>query len=386
MSRVALIAIAKDEGAYLHEWIHHHLYLGFSPIIIGVNRTTDSSIDILKKISYENKNVKFEVLDWIDKGVPRGFKNFQTLSYAYLSNKLEMNTNDYFCFLDIDEFWFSRNGNKIDKFISDNKGFDIASFPWFCQLGEDTAFQPPFKDAKVNKNKHVKSIVKVNVLSKSKMTRAHVPEFFYSDYESLIHIDQNGERTSCVEVKGVNDPFPNISSTKFEHGILHRMIRSEEEYISLVLRGRPDGRKIKSNGRSGFSFANDLLINPFGDEYYISLNRFIKNYGLSEIIAKSRVEKINYYKNAIHNMSVTELIKESIDAYKALNGTVGLSFFSGVFLEKVKDASALRDFAILLEKDNLNLSYELMLSASKMRPGGLFIQEKIMQYNIVSSK
>ena len=29
---VKIIAIAKDEGAYLAEWIHHHLYFGFSEI------------------------------------------------------------------------------------------------------------------------------------------------------------------------------------------------------------------------------------------------------------------------------------------------------------------------------------------------------------------
>ena len=50
MTNVALIAVAKDEDTYIHEWIHHHLYLGFSPIYIGVNRTSDKTFDIINPV------------------------------------------------------------------------------------------------------------------------------------------------------------------------------------------------------------------------------------------------------------------------------------------------------------------------------------------------
>ena len=47
--KTKIVAVAKDEGAYFSEWIHHHLYLGFDAIDIYVNRTSDNSLEILKK-------------------------------------------------------------------------------------------------------------------------------------------------------------------------------------------------------------------------------------------------------------------------------------------------------------------------------------------------
>ena len=41
--KVKVVAIAKDEGAYIAEWIFHHLYFGFDAIDIYVNRTTDNT-------------------------------------------------------------------------------------------------------------------------------------------------------------------------------------------------------------------------------------------------------------------------------------------------------------------------------------------------------
>lgn len=50
-NKVKIIAVAKDVGAYLAEWIHHHLYYGFSNIEIVLNRTADNSIQVLEHIS-----------------------------------------------------------------------------------------------------------------------------------------------------------------------------------------------------------------------------------------------------------------------------------------------------------------------------------------------
>ena len=45
-----LIAIAKNEGAYLPQWIYHHFSIGFDEIEIYINDTTDNSIAICEKI------------------------------------------------------------------------------------------------------------------------------------------------------------------------------------------------------------------------------------------------------------------------------------------------------------------------------------------------
>ena len=44
--KIKLVAIAKDEAAYLPEWIFHHLYFGFDAIDIYVNNTTDNTHEL----------------------------------------------------------------------------------------------------------------------------------------------------------------------------------------------------------------------------------------------------------------------------------------------------------------------------------------------------
>ena len=55
---VRLIAISKDEAAYLPEWIFHHLKVGFDEIQIYVNNTKNNSLDILEKISSKYKQIQ----------------------------------------------------------------------------------------------------------------------------------------------------------------------------------------------------------------------------------------------------------------------------------------------------------------------------------------
>jgi cellulose synthase/poly-beta-1,6-N-acetylglucosamine synthase-like glycosyltransferase len=66
VSKVLLAAIAKDEAAYLPEWIYYHLSIGIDEIVIYVNSTTDNTIQILDKLK-ENLPVKYVIADGIEK-------------------------------------------------------------------------------------------------------------------------------------------------------------------------------------------------------------------------------------------------------------------------------------------------------------------------------
>ena len=57
--KTKIVAVAKDEGAYLAEWVHHHLFLGFDAIDIYINRTSDNSLEILHKISEKYPQVNY---------------------------------------------------------------------------------------------------------------------------------------------------------------------------------------------------------------------------------------------------------------------------------------------------------------------------------------
>ena len=47
-SKIKLVAIAKNEAAYLAEWIFHHLYLGVDEIEIHFNRCSDNTLDYIE--------------------------------------------------------------------------------------------------------------------------------------------------------------------------------------------------------------------------------------------------------------------------------------------------------------------------------------------------
>lgn len=103
MSKIGIIAIAKNENLYLKEWIEHHLGLGFDRIIIGLN-------DDEFKPHIINPNVIYE--DY------HGVEKVQSLAYTelYLKYRKEF---DWILFIDIDEFVMCDSG--IKDFL---EGFD----------------------------------------------------------------------------------------------------------------------------------------------------------------------------------------------------------------------------------------------------------------------
>lgn len=50
--KIKLVAIAKDEAAYLPEWIFHHLYFGFDQIDIYVNNTSDNTFALGEQLGF----------------------------------------------------------------------------------------------------------------------------------------------------------------------------------------------------------------------------------------------------------------------------------------------------------------------------------------------
>jgi hypothetical protein len=48
--RILLAGIAKNEAAYLPEWIFYHLNIGIDVIRVYVNNTDDNTLQILDKL------------------------------------------------------------------------------------------------------------------------------------------------------------------------------------------------------------------------------------------------------------------------------------------------------------------------------------------------
>ena len=137
MNKIKLVAIAKDEAAYLPEWIFHHLYFGFHEIEILITRTTDNTKDLLSKIIDKFPQVSFRKVDWIDTTPPSHF--IQYIAYAESYNRASNdNSLSHLCFLDIDELWVPSDfKSSISDIVKQALPFDTLSFHWLNVLNEE---------------------------------------------------------------------------------------------------------------------------------------------------------------------------------------------------------------------------------------------------------
>ena len=104
--KVALVAAAKNEAAYLAEWVHHHLYFGFDPIEIHVNRSSDRTEEIARRIAAVEPRLQVFNADKIDHRLG-GKASIQTTVYDAAVPRLRssLGSRQYLSVLDLDEFW-----------------------------------------------------------------------------------------------------------------------------------------------------------------------------------------------------------------------------------------------------------------------------------------
>jgi hypothetical protein len=117
MSKVGIIAIAKNENLYLREWIEHHLGLGFDQIIIGLNDDEFKPLILNPQVIYEDYH---------------GVDKVQSLAYTELYKKYRKDF-DWLFFCDIDEFVMLEKGN-IKDFL---QGFDCDVVRLSCKHFSD---------------------------------------------------------------------------------------------------------------------------------------------------------------------------------------------------------------------------------------------------------
>lgn len=293
--RIKVSAIAKDEAAYLPEWIFHHLHFGFDHLEIIINRTKDNSLDILNKIQNQHSNVTYRNFDWLDLCPESVQRSIQYIAYADAFARAKAEGYTHIFFLDIDELWTPLNfETPIQTFLTNNECDASYSFHWNCELGLASSFSSLQNCLKYFPNDHVKTLINLN--SPVQQIKIHAPLFSkdakhrLADGSTFVSRDSQGQFSN-------SDFFKNPDIPAF---VIHRMYRSEIEYISSLLRGNPNsneniGSLFKDN-RHGFKTSSATLSTiafpPKPYQFYAeNYLKFLSECGIAEdlILARSYV-------------------------------------------------------------------------------------------------
>jgi len=387
---VAVITVIKDESCYIHEWIHHYLYFGFKHIYLGVNRTTDKTIEVLDAICSQYSNVKYFVMDWIDKDADKSGINpsMQGLSFSFLANEAFRSPNVSHCLsVDADEFFYPTDFKQdISQFINSMPYNCKLSIHWACQEIDERPFSPPFENKNYYTTPQVKTIISREAFDNLRKFTLHVPLLKIDDQSP--HIDASGEYFKPGKHREISEPNFNKDQNAF---ILHRMIRSEVEYLALLLRKRPSSALRVKDNRDGIIRRSKLLTIDLNNDklqpYYRSLDNFIVDCNLGSTLTQIRNEIVNSSREIL-TVSDEELLKYIDVYYKVLQGT---SLFSALH-ERVKsmdvafikthrfDVNKVRELAIKLESKHIAIALDLMKIALIKRPEGPVILSKISEY------
>lgn len=330
-NKIKLLAIAKDEAAYLAEWIFHHLYFGFEHIEVLVNRTSDNSISIIDSISAIYKNVSYSLYDWVDLCPSPVQKNIQYIAYADSYQRALNAGYSHVFFLDIDELWTPHDfatsiGDYVAKYPSDAS----ISFNWACELGVDDEFSLIKRDTSVFLNEHIKTLV--NIRSKIQEMKIHSPVFL----SGVNHILAGGAE---FVPRDQNQQFHKFKPSQLQDAfIIHRMYRSEIEYVACLYRGNPNSNEsigsVFKDNRHGFKTHSDNVITiDFSptrfQDYTGQFDRFVDECALADEIQKAR-DFVRFRSNeAIPH--IRDLVKRDADLAKQLFNGCRSPFIKEIF-------------------------------------------------------
>lgn len=263
-ARVKLCAIAKNEGAYLADWIHHHLYFGFDAIEVWVNGTTDPSMRILRRIGRELPHVSARRVDRLMDECESTGQMFQQVAYTRMARKCRREGFTHVAFLDLDEYWMPRHGTgSIKDFLPADPQVNVISFPWWNDVPDPdgTPFAPIHRSLRVQQNPHVKSVLRLD--------------------GSIRRIYAHTAQTSGGVRLLVRDPFPLVDAARQKWGsfvsdefaaeaarrlpeafVVHATHRTSREYVARLANGmRQTGQDadVKVN-RAGYQPADAPVV------------------------------------------------------------------------------------------------------------------------------
>lgn len=309
--KILLAAIAKNEAAYLPEWIFHHLNVGVEGIIIYVNNTDDNTIAVLELLK-KKYPVEYKIVDGISEKEDKYFQEvinkrwlanspLHSKSYADIYRNTDPDKYDYILYIDIDEYLCFKNeltGDTFGAFDQDS----VMLFRWFSLTGDNEMFTCLSE----NLNGEFDDLTKY-------MVKTGLDNIMFSNTHKVLH----------------NNKQPRVYEDAL---LLHRTLRSREEYIALLARSNPSKNRLsngfKINRRGWTNRAGSILPSQFSDrlkEYKQKYEEFLDSAGLHiELdIARKNVS----YRSAQVVENINLIKKQNSELVKVFKGT-GITHFS----------------------------------------------------------
>lgn len=383
--RVKLVAIAKDEAAYLPEWVFHHKRMGFNAIEIYYNRTTDNSLEMLDYLSTQVVELSASSIDWIDTCPTEAQFNLQYIAYAKAFAETRKNQDaDYIMFLDIDEYWTPKNMSmSIQQVISKYPKADAISFQWINEYGRDREFDVLNPDVIGKINPLVKTLI--NMKAQVLKHGYHMPEL--APGSKHIMMDGDPVRHDGQLKEGIAKDMSHMRAVM----VLHRLFRSPKEYVSLLHRGRPsDEVQLKFN-RGGYNYAMGRevkypLSEPQYQRYRDALDAFLAKPKLRELLSDARDFVNKRYQqtmDALGNIGA----KNFHDIARIFRGCseremqqVRDVISNSAFVKNTQGVETLIKLAITIDEHNRDVGQIIWHRAKALRPHGPLILRKIEKY------
>ena len=382
--KVKLVAIAKDEGAYIPEWVFHHLYLGFDAIDVYVNRTTDNSLAMLDAISQFYPQVKGHSADWVDQCPEESQNNLQYIIYAKAFYEAKKSGEfDYVLFLDIDEFWTPKSmRTSVQEVIAKYPEADTISFQWINEFGKDEVFQPLRRSLDGRINPLVKTLIKVS--AEVTKHRFHFPEL--KDGQSVL-VDGDKFRRDPNVREGLHKDLRHLRPVM----IIHRAFRSPMEYVSLLNRGRPSGElQIKLN-RGGYNECTGReVLFELNEKYYAkyrdALAGFLSHLQIEDLLNSARDFVKNRYEQTLNYLPNVPRMY-FVDLFRVFKGCTDYEYsrlteaiVNSPRLKRCKNPDELIELAKEIDKVNIHVAHVIWKQALEHRPKGPLIKTKIREY------
>jgi Glycosyltransferase family 92 len=120
---LAIVAIVKNEAAYIAEWAEFHLMLGVNHIFLYDNDSTDDTARVLAPYIAEGC---VTITPW------RNFSELLHPQYAAYAHAMVNHVIDYrwAAFIDVDEFMFPVEGDSLEKTLAELDHQPAVSMPW----------------------------------------------------------------------------------------------------------------------------------------------------------------------------------------------------------------------------------------------------------------